>query len=59
VSAFCVDDWTPEPLPVCELPCVVAAVFAAFADDEASFDWLTAPSLPGLRTRTEMFEFSG
>jgi hypothetical protein len=59
VSAFWVDDCTPEPLPVCEEPCVVAAVFVASADEEASFDWLTAPSLPGLRTRTEMFEFSG
>ena len=39
--------------------CVVDAVFAAFADDSASLDCETAPSLPGLSTRTEMFWFDG
>ena len=39
--------------------CVVDAVFAAFADDDASLDCETAPSLPGLSTRTEMFSFEG
>ena len=39
--------------------CVVAAVFAAVADDSASFACETAPSLPGLSTRTEMFWFVG
>src|SRR6266508_1310319 len=38
---------------------VVDAVFAASADDEASFDCETEPSLPGLSTRTEMFSFEG
>jgi hypothetical protein len=38
VSALCVDDCTPEPLPVWELPCVVAAVFDASAVEDASFD---------------------
>jgi hypothetical protein len=59
VSAFCVEDWTPEPLPAWELPWVVAAVFVASADEDASFDCVTAPSLPGLRTLTEMFELLG
>ena len=39
--------------------CVVDAVLAALADDEASLDCETAPSLPGLSTRTEMFWFDG
>ena len=39
--------------------CVVVPVFAAVADDSASFDCETAPSLPGLSTRTEMFWFVG
>ena len=59
VSAFCVVDWTPEPLPVWELPCVVGAEFVALAVEDASFDCETAPSSPGLRTRTEMFELLG
>ena len=59
MSAFCVDDWTPEPAPVWELPCVVGAELVASAVEEASFDCETAPSLPGLRTRTEMFELLG
>jgi hypothetical protein len=37
----------------------VSASFDAFAEDEASFDWVTAPSSPGLSTRTEMFWFEG
>src|SRR6266508_142145 len=60
VSALCVDDWTPpEPPPVWELPCVVGAELEASADEEASFDCLTLPSFPGLRTRTEMCELLG
>jgi hypothetical protein len=39
--------------------CVVVPVFAAVADDDASFDCETEPSLPGLSTRTEMFWFVG
>jgi hypothetical protein len=39
--------------------CVVAAVFDASAVDEASLDCETAPSLPGLSTRTETFWFDG
>src|SRR5919198_911861 len=59
VSAFCVDDCTPEPPPVCVLPWVVVAVFVALAVEVALFDCDTAPSFPGLRTRTEMFELLG
>ena len=59
VSALCVDDWTPEPPPVWELPCVVAAEFEASADEEAVFDCETAPLSPSLRTRTEIFELLG
>ena len=59
VSAVCVDDWTPEPLPVWELPWLVVAELLASADEEASFDCETAPSSPGLRTRTETFELLG
>jgi hypothetical protein len=39
--------------------CVVDAVFAALADEAALFDCETAPSWPGLSTRTEMFWFDG
>jgi hypothetical protein len=35
-------------------PLTPAAAFAV-----ASFDWLTAPSAPGLFTRTAMFTFDG
>jgi hypothetical protein len=34
-------------------------VFVAFAEDAAVFVCVTAPSLPGLSTRTEMFWFEG
>jgi hypothetical protein len=39
--------------------CVSGAVFVAVAVEVALFDCVTFPSLPGLRTRTEMFEFDG
>src|SRR5579859_5699086 len=58
VSASCFDDCTPPP-PVWEEPCVVVAEFVASACEVASFDCVTLPSLPGLRTRTEMFELLG
>jgi hypothetical protein len=45
--------------PGLELPCVVVAEFEASADEEAVFDCETGPSLPSLRTRTEMFELLG
>ena len=41
----------------CVADCVVDALLLAFAVDEAVFDCDTAPSLPGLSTRTEMFSF--
>ena len=44
---------------VCVLVWVGVAVFVASAVEVASFDWSTEPSLPGLRTRTEMFELLG
>jgi hypothetical protein len=46
-----VADAVPSPAAA---PLTPAAAFAA-----ASFDWLTAPSAPGLFTRTEMFKFDG
>jgi uncharacterized protein (DUF1501 family) len=50
----------PQPSDIAWVAfCVVDAVFAAVADDEASLDCETAPSLPGLSTRTEMFWFDG
>src|SRR5919198_1163867 len=48
-----------EPTPVWLVVCVTGAVFCALAEDVASFDCDTEPPLPGLRTRTERFEFSG
>src|SRR5262249_19421598 len=60
VPAPCVDDCTPpEPPPLWELACEVAAVFEASAVEVALFDCETLPSSPGLRTRTEMFELLG
>jgi hypothetical protein len=49
----------PQPLWVCVEPWVVVAVFVAFADEAALFDWVTAPFVPGLPMRTEMFSFVG
>jgi hypothetical protein len=68
VDASCVDDWTPEPpswhphdepAPVWVAVCVVGALLVALALDIAVLDCVTAPPLPGLPIRTEMFEFSG
>src|SRR5579862_1493668 len=59
VSASCFDDCTPPLPPVWEALCVVVAEFVASAFEVASFDCVTLPSLPGLRTRTEMFELLG
>src|SRR5581483_10002254 len=49
----------PQALCVCVPVCVVAAVFEAFAVEVAVFDCETAPSLPGLKIRTETFSFDG
>jgi hypothetical protein len=59
VSAACVDDWTPEPLPVWEPVWVVEPLFEAPASDAAVFVWVVLPLFPGLSTRTEMFELLG
>ena len=40
-------------------PCVVLLALPAAADDPAVFDCVTLPSLPGLRTRIEMFVLLG
>src|SRR5262249_37971374 len=68
VEASCFEAWTPpsEPWQPHDEPpwswstdCLVSASFDAFASDEASFDCVTLPSSPLLRTRTEMFELLG
>jgi hypothetical protein len=59
VPADWVADWTPLPDCACCASCAVPAALPAAAEEEASLDCWTVPSLPGLNTRTEMFELLG
>jgi hypothetical protein len=59
VDADCVEDWIALPPAVWLEPCDVLLALPAAAEDPAVFACVTLPSLPGLRTRIEMFVLLG
>jgi hypothetical protein len=59
VPAACCDVWIPPPPAVWVADCPVVLALPAVADEAAVLDCVTLPSLPGLRTRIEMFVLLG
>ena len=58
--AICVaSEPCPEPACVWSIDCFVSLPFAATAPAVAEFDWVTSPSLPGLRTRIDRASLLG